>query len=220
MSREKKDLDGRFWTSKETSGYFKGFQRSKAQVLIITNSLSLSLSLSIHKYMHKVFFLSFSWPSHKACRILVSQLGMEPTHLAVKAWGPNHWTAREFPLCFKEEKKSSFSLIQICRQPWLLSVTLVMILSMHCVTHIQSDMRQESLSTAACWAIIWATPVPVWAAPREGDSSDGWRAGAGGVPPPAPSDPMGSKQCDCHLEKKGKCVSWRRVEKRDTASAP
>ena len=121
MSREKqkrfrwKILD----ILKETSGYFKGFQRSKAQILIITNSLSLSLSLYIYIYIYiyKVFFLSFSWPSHKACRILVSQPGMEPTPSAVKAWGPNHWTAREFPLCFKEEKKSSFSLIQICRQP-------------------------------------------------------------------------------------------------------
>ena len=29
--------------------------------------------------------------------ILVPQLGTEPGPLAVKAWNPNHWTAREFP---------------------------------------------------------------------------------------------------------------------------
>ena len=32
-----------------------------------------------------------------ACRILVPQPGIEPRPLAVKAWSPNHWTAREFP---------------------------------------------------------------------------------------------------------------------------
>ena len=38
------------------------------------------------------------------CRILVPQPGIEPTPLAVKAWSPNHWTAREFPAAalFKE----------------------------------------------------------------------------------------------------------------------
>ena len=33
-----------------------------------------------------------------AYRILVPQAGMEPRSLAVEAWSPNHWAARE--LCF------------------------------------------------------------------------------------------------------------------------
>lgn len=32
---------------------------------------------------------------HVACRILVHQPGIEPAPPVVKAWGPNHWTARE-----------------------------------------------------------------------------------------------------------------------------
>ena len=36
-----------------------------------------------------------------ACGILVPQPGFEPRPLAVKAWSPNHWTAREFLKYFK-----------------------------------------------------------------------------------------------------------------------
>ena len=40
------------------------------------------------------------------CRILVPWLGIELGPSAVKAWSPNHWTAREFPrdTSFKEEE--------------------------------------------------------------------------------------------------------------------
>ena len=38
----------------------------------------------------------FFWLCDTACRILVPQPGIEPRPLAVKAPGPNHWTAREF----------------------------------------------------------------------------------------------------------------------------
>ena len=30
---------------------------------------------------------------------LSSPTRMEPTSLAVKAWSPNHWATREFPVC-------------------------------------------------------------------------------------------------------------------------
>ena len=33
-----------------------------------------------------------------ACRILVSQPGIEPRRLVVRMWTPNHWTARRFLL--------------------------------------------------------------------------------------------------------------------------
>ena len=35
-----------------------------------------------------------------ACGILVLQPQMEPRPLGVKAWSPNHWTTREFPIFF------------------------------------------------------------------------------------------------------------------------
>ena len=43
-------------------------------------------------------------------QILVPQLGIEPTPLAVKAWSPNHWTTREVP------NASHFNLIATQRQ--------------------------------------------------------------------------------------------------------
>ena len=39
--------------------------------------------------------LIYFWPCCAACRVLVPQLGIEPAALAVKAWSPNHWTARK-----------------------------------------------------------------------------------------------------------------------------
>ena len=39
----------------------------------------------------------FFWPHPASCGILVPQLGIEPTPLAVKAQTANHWTSREFP---------------------------------------------------------------------------------------------------------------------------
>ena len=50
-----------------------------------------------------LFFLFFFWPCHTACGILVPRPGIEPASSALKAWSPNHWTAREVPpLLFKE----------------------------------------------------------------------------------------------------------------------
>ena len=37
-------------------------------------------------------------PCHMAYGILVPQWGIEPAPSAVKAWSPDHWTAREFPM--------------------------------------------------------------------------------------------------------------------------
>lgn len=42
-------------------------------------------------------FFFFWWPCHVACRILICQPGIESRPSAVKAWRPNHQTAREFP---------------------------------------------------------------------------------------------------------------------------
>ena len=45
--------------------------------------------------------LAFFWPHLAACGmwdLLVLQTGIEPAPSAVRAWCPNHWTAREFPI--------------------------------------------------------------------------------------------------------------------------
>ena len=39
----------------------------------------------------------FFLPYRMACRILVPRPGIEPAPSTVKAWSPDHWTAREFP---------------------------------------------------------------------------------------------------------------------------
>ncbi|XP_073653948.1 protein yippee-like 2 isoform X1 [Tursiops truncatus] len=40
--------------------------------------------------------LGWKYPRRTACRIFVPRSGIEPRPSAVKAWSPNHWTAREF----------------------------------------------------------------------------------------------------------------------------
>ena len=51
-------------------------------------------TFSIGKNLFKNFIF---WPCHTAGGILVPWPGIESGHSAVKAWSPNHWTAREFP---------------------------------------------------------------------------------------------------------------------------
>ena len=45
----------------------------------------------------EVFFFFFL-SCYVACRISVLQPGIEHISSAVKAWSPNHWTARKFPI--------------------------------------------------------------------------------------------------------------------------
>lgn len=40
----------------------------------------------------------YFWPHHLVCRILIPWPGVEPWPVAVKAWSPDPWTTREFPL--------------------------------------------------------------------------------------------------------------------------
>ena len=42
--------------------------------------------------------LFFFWPRPLTFGILVPQPGVKPRPPAVKAWSPNHWTTREFPI--------------------------------------------------------------------------------------------------------------------------
>ena len=57
----------------------------------------------------KWFFFFFFWLRWKAWEILVPWLGIKSRSLAVRAWSPNHWTAREFPrsISFKISLKSN-----------------------------------------------------------------------------------------------------------------
>ena len=43
------------------------------------------------------FFSFFFWPCCAACGTFVPQGEIKPGPLAVRAWSPHHWTAREFP---------------------------------------------------------------------------------------------------------------------------
>lgn len=59
-----------------------------------------NISFSIFSLKKKIFFtMSFFyfWPPWEACGILVSQLGIKPGPVAMKALSPNHWNIREFP---------------------------------------------------------------------------------------------------------------------------
>ena len=52
-----------------------------------------------HICTYLFLFLFFFWPCHAACKILVSQPGIEPMPPAVEAQSLNHWAAREVPVC-------------------------------------------------------------------------------------------------------------------------
>ena len=56
----------------------------------------------IHDFLCYSFFvcLFVFWLRCTACGLLVPRPGIEPGPLAVRAQSPNHWTAREFPLCY------------------------------------------------------------------------------------------------------------------------
>ena len=46
--------------------------------------------------LYFLFVFLCIWLSCVACGILVPPPGIKPGPLAIKAWSPNHWTAREF----------------------------------------------------------------------------------------------------------------------------
>ena len=72
-------------------------------------------------YIHTLFFFFFGkarkiyffifififWPCRVAYGTLTPQWGIELGPSAVRAWSPNHWTAREFPGKFKHKKMFS-----------------------------------------------------------------------------------------------------------------
>ena len=64
--------------------------------------------------LRNLFFFLF-WSHHLTYGILVLRPGIKPKPLAIKAWSPNHWDAREVP--------RSLSLLQ-CHEKFLLSFSL------------------------------------------------------------------------------------------------
>ena len=86
-------------------------QRSSNSHHFPSDPAMASISLRDAKGTHKVhdsphctrvaaasMLFLFFWPHCIVCGILVPGPGIEPMPLAVTAWSPNHWTAREFPL--------------------------------------------------------------------------------------------------------------------------
>lgn len=49
-------------------------------------------------YLLPFLFYSFIWPCGIACGLSVPHPGIEPGPLAVEAWGPKHWSTKEFPI--------------------------------------------------------------------------------------------------------------------------
>ena len=48
------------------------------------------------------FIITITLFGHKACRILVSEPGIESVIPEVEAWSNNHWTTKEFPICLAD----------------------------------------------------------------------------------------------------------------------
>ena len=81
-----------------TSALFCLFEAShQVRPTLRWSKLSSTSGIVDYQGISQLFFVC-SLPHHMACGILVSQSGIEPAPLAVKAWSPNHWTTREFPV--------------------------------------------------------------------------------------------------------------------------
>ena len=74
------------------------FVKRKAQLLWTIRSLECPSRWTPYFLFLCVFF--FFWLCHTSCEILVPQPGTEPGPWAVWVQSPNHWTAREFLLCY------------------------------------------------------------------------------------------------------------------------
>ena len=79
-------------------------REKKVGVFIITCRALVRTLLKLLPFWLSIFFFFFG---RAACRILVPQPEIEPRPLAMKAWSPHHWTAREFPWLELTRTKSS-----------------------------------------------------------------------------------------------------------------
>ena len=61
------------------------------------------------------FLFFFFWPYHMACGILVPWTGINLRPMSVRAWSPNHWTARKAPTYSFSNVLSFFLLIQVSK---------------------------------------------------------------------------------------------------------
>ena len=68
--------------------------------LLNNHNMAVVVLDSIKSQERRYFCVSsfFFLAPYVICGILVSQQGIEPGLWAVRAWSPNHWAAREFPI--------------------------------------------------------------------------------------------------------------------------
>ena len=83
----------------------------------------LLLLILFYVFIYLFIFL----PHHVACRILISQPGIEPMSLAVKVQSLNHWTSREILLYFFRQSSPLSVLccpvyhrVEVFHLPWVL----------------------------------------------------------------------------------------------------
>ena len=88
-----------------------------------------------------VFCFCF-WLRYGACGILVPQPGIEPMPSAVKAWNPNYWTAREFPMACSLEMSSQQS--SDSQAWWHITITCERLLKLLVFRQHPRSMTSES----------------------------------------------------------------------------
>ena len=82
------------------------------------------------------------WQCCVACGILVPRSGIEPRPSTVRAWSPNHWTAREFPgHALKKKKKKLIQTKQLTEH--------TNPLESHIILKIKMSKRYEKLTRLA-----------------------------------------------------------------------
>ena len=78
------------------------------------------LQLQKEKNHYFLFFFPL-WLHHPVCAVLVPWPWIEPRPSAMKAWSPNHWTARKFPITsnldLEKEMAAHFSILA-WKIPW------------------------------------------------------------------------------------------------------
>ena len=104
---------------------------------------------------------------HTPCEILFSQLEIEPRPsgpLAVRAWSPNHWTAREFPKIIintQEHLLVAYFVLGLVLQTWCALVYCILLITLknrklaweHCFTDLEPE-RKSTFISRGCYPVL------------------------------------------------------------------